>query len=324
MRVFIDANIYLNFFRPSKEELNSLGVLRKNLKKQKINLIFPQVTQDEFFRNLPLIRYRYINELRTLELNVPPYAIVAKNKARAKSIRELVRQIRNELTLLERAYLKRAKELVEQDIKYLIDNSINPGVSIDIFEAAKKRRLVGNPPGKGDSAFHIGDEIVWELLLADYVEDDLVIVSNDSDWKEISVDKGAKPSISAVLKNEWAKKSKYSLSLVSTLGEFINTHLEVSEKVPELEIKAEESIKASDEISIFKNGSLASSSLGSVVSSQPIGSPRVTISGASSTTMLTPSISLTEPTTYVWMCPVCITTHSSLEQYCSGCGTKRP
>ena len=184
MRVFIDANIYLNFFKPSEEKMTSLGLLRKNLKKQKINLIFPKITQDELLRNLSVIRSKYIRELRTLKMVPPATASVIKGKAQTNKIQDLANKIKSELGKLEGSYIKYSDKLLKNDIEYLIKNSISPNIDDDVFELAKRRRFIGNPPGKSDGRFHIGDELVWEILLKSYGDDDLVIVSNDGDWKK--------------------------------------------------------------------------------------------------------------------------------------------
>jgi len=50
------------------------------------------------------------------------------------------------------------------------------------IEKAKKRKVVGNPPGKKNDP--LGDEINWEILLEsiDKSTSELIIISNDSDY----------------------------------------------------------------------------------------------------------------------------------------------
>jgi hypothetical protein len=98
MKLFVDTNIYLNYFRRSDESLSSLRELRKLLKQRKLKLVLPAQTRDEYFRN----RNRIAEESRALivqererKLNLPaPFMRVWKEG----------KQVRLRLEATKRAY----------------------------------------------------------------------------------------------------------------------------------------------------------------------------------------------------------------------------
>jgi len=88
------------------------------------------------------------------------------------------------------------------------------------LKKAYYRKIKGDPPGKKD---HVGDELVWEMLLQ-YCKDkdnDLSIVTQDLRWQEMMPDSEDK-ALSIILEEEWGNSSRGKISLFSTVGEFIN------------------------------------------------------------------------------------------------------
>src|SRR5205807_861408 len=77
-----------------------------------------------------------------------------------------------------------------------------------LVNKAYKRYLTGYPP---ISSPHIGDQIVWEIILRD-IHDDIIIVSNDKDW----ADQENKNEIHPYLKDELYRKEKKKIELIKS------------------------------------------------------------------------------------------------------------
>ena len=80
--------------------------------------------------------------------------------------------------------------------------------------------MKGNPPRKSDHSY--GDAIIWETLLKEGKNDNLVLITKDGDFAEIH--KG-KPAISQFLFVEWRIKTKKKKRVVlyKSLAEFVNS-----------------------------------------------------------------------------------------------------
>ena len=105
-------------------------------------------------------------------------------------------------------------------------------LSDDAFLKAQKRKLLGNPPSSPDQ-HTIGDEIIWELLLAKFRED-LIIVTRDKTYEENL----------PLLKKEYKQETGFNLLLVT---EKLSEAVERIGKEPTLELieaekKEEESV----------------------------------------------------------------------------------
>ena len=87
---------------------------------------------------------------------------------------------------------------------------------IEILQRAYFRTLRRNPPRKDNSSF--GDAIIWETLLKNFLDQDIVIISGDGDFSS-EIDKN---QINPYLKKEWSEQSKKSIKLYTNLGLFIN------------------------------------------------------------------------------------------------------
>lgn len=88
----------------------------------------------------------------------------------------------------------------------------------DILLAAQRRKIIGDPPGKGDSH---GDQIIWESLLAAVpAETALHVISKDGDYASNFDGSEPKPSLSI----EWMHAKNADLHLHEELRPFLNAH----------------------------------------------------------------------------------------------------
>jgi hypothetical protein len=222
MKLFIDTNIYLSYFRRSDETLASLEELKKLLRRRKLTLVLPVQTRDEYFRNRNSIAEQSRDLLvRETEprLNLP--APFVKDWPEAASVRK-------RLASTKAAYDKLLKKFDSQISEgrtradVLIDSLFATAEILEeddeLLRRAYFRYLRGHPPRKNDGSF--GDAIAWELLLQG-VSDDLVVVTRDGDFAE---KRRGTTWLRGFLEREWnAKNPQRSIKLYVSLGEFINT-----------------------------------------------------------------------------------------------------
>ena len=68
MKVLLDTNIYLNFYkRKNNQQLKSLDILLDLIDKKKIILLFPKQIEDEFIRNKNAQSVIYNDHIKVLE-----------------------------------------------------------------------------------------------------------------------------------------------------------------------------------------------------------------------------------------------------------------
>lgn len=228
MFIYIDANIYLDYFKMSDETVISLKKLKDYLEKDKKNkLILPIQTKDEFFRN----KNNIINQcLVTTNENIKKAVSLLsrhheqiKIKASADKIKKELEKFNNEL----KEYLTDKNSEINNIIDSLFKLSSEKNDSDIIFNKAYKRLLKGNPPGKNNS---IGDAIAWETLLEECLKEPLYVITKDKDW----IDEVNEDELKLFLLLEWKKKSSKEIYLFKSIGEFLNKvtpKVKISDKV---------------------------------------------------------------------------------------------
>lgn len=234
MRVFIDTNTYLHFIEYPDVRLQSLDELKKLITQGKVRLVFPQITQDEFYRLYPFIAARYVENLTSGLPPKPAVAAVLKSgkKGTKTNVERLYASYKAEMSKVGERHQRSVKKLVKK-IEQLIKKAENMTEDADIIEAAHRRYLRGNPPGKHRDP--IGDQIAWEMLLRHCTDDDLTIVSADGDWKN---EMEAESMLNPLLQKEWEVRSKHNVRLLGSLGSFIN-ELADKEVIPDEDIAEE-------------------------------------------------------------------------------------
>jgi PIN domain len=255
MRVFIDANIYLGFIRPADEKLEALAIFRKNVKKEKINLLFPQITRDEFFRNIQQEKTGYGKSIEKIKVYKPPLPAIVQKKDIRKQIDAKHAEYSELLEQFKDSYYDAVENMIKTEIKYLIDNSVNIHEDQSIINLAQTRRIKGNPPGKGGNT-PLGDEIAWELILNKCFDDDITIITGDNDW--VDPQRDGTPKIKDFLTREWTAKTTKHLQYYNTLSEYVKDTIEGSE-IDQKDINAEKEVVAAP-----VNGGFGPATFGSV------------------------------------------------------------
>lgn len=231
MKVFIDSNIYLNFYALSNEDLEELNKLRVLIKNETITLYLTDQVEQEFNRNRELKLFQALKEFDDVQIKNHKVPNMAKNYASyavLKEARDKYLDAKNRLKDSMLADISTKNLKADHLISGIFFGCQPIYVDEDLFARAKMRAEKGIPPGKKDS---YGDQINWECLLSvfphqdsfiepDENRNDLHIISSDGDY--FSVLEPNKPKDYLLV--EWAKKAQGKLFVYKTISEFTKTH----------------------------------------------------------------------------------------------------
>lgn len=211
--VFLDANIYLEFYAYSDEDLGFLSAIENSIADGKLKLFVPTQTRDEVLRRREDRLHETISEFQrtSASLTLPRFmaemgeatAFVEKSKAANKARGVLVAKAQE---LAVAGHLA-----ADYAMKMLFAAATTIDDSEALFNGAIRRKRSGNPPGKGDQ---VGDELSWECLLAGCPDGiDLHIVTKDGDYRS-KLDTGSPKEF---LREEWKSRKGSNLNLHKTI-----------------------------------------------------------------------------------------------------------
>lgn len=216
MKVFIDANIYLDLVSNTSEQ--KIEYIENLLRDKQIKLVFPRITEEEILRRLPEVAKLFWED--HIEKKAPASSLlklpVARLDPELKEIEEKRKAYMNKLGVLYKKYIQVIDDFKKRVISLRLQAFLTPETS-DEVKASWERQLRGNPPGGNK----IGDNLVWELLLKYCSDEELAIISNDPDWYDSFRSKKKKNFLNPLLEDEWSKNGK-RITLYRSLGEFIN------------------------------------------------------------------------------------------------------
>jgi hypothetical protein len=231
MKIFIDTNIFLDFYNSNEDKVEIL----KSLKGYHKHIVFPEQVFIEYRRNRVALLNNLIEDFKKnfKYPNFPAYPIV-REMPDFITLNDLKKQYNGAFNNLIKAFeemkLDTGKDIVFSEIQSIFESSeIHKIYSTDdIIERARKRQILGNPPRntKKVNVFSACDEAIWETILS-YVNDDLIIVSRDATYRD-NFD---------LLRSEYvAKVGKELIKITDTINEAIKLIGEtISEKIIELE-----------------------------------------------------------------------------------------
>lgn len=208
MRIFIDTNKYLDFFRASDNSLETLNSLISLIESHKLSLILPEQVISEFKRDREQVFKNFDASLKTIDA---PNIIREDNDI--KTINELIKKKKKEY----KDKMFDPESEINIALKKVFSLAEKPIENDKILGTAYYRTLRGNPPRKDNRSF--GDAIIWETILEYYTDNSLIIISRDGDWSsEIN-----KEEINPFLLEEWLSKTKNNLRLENNLAKVINS-----------------------------------------------------------------------------------------------------
>lgn len=234
MHLFIDTNIFLNFYTYPDDDDRVIDGLLENIGPNKIVLHLPKQVENEFERNRESKLHGAVTEFQNSKFpNAVPNHMrgteAARNYQDAIKIAESAKKtlIANATGLALQNDLpvdKKITELFNKSQKYAEDDAT--------FKLAIERSQRGNPPGKGES---VGDRYNWEVLLKHVPAGDLHIVSKDGDYASplANLDKRTVKA-KRYLSEEWSKKKEDGSLHIYTNIKSVIAHYKKLVQQPEL------------------------------------------------------------------------------------------
>jgi len=251
MNLFIDTNIFLDFYHLSGADIEELHKLTALLEEGKIKLFMPQQLCEEFQRNRDNKIKDAMSEFKkaSFKISFPAFSKLYPHYNELQELLKLANKkhaelYKNAMTDINSKALKADEVITELFSKAHIIETSN-----EIFSLAINRFRIGNPPGK--KKVTIGDEINWECLLKEVPEkEDLYLVARDNDYSSpMDTDK-----FNAYLHHEWKKTKHSDVMFYKTLPDFFK------ENYPEIKLASD--VKKSSLIeSLAKSGTFASTHL---------------------------------------------------------------
>jgi predicted nucleic acid-binding protein len=226
MHLFIDTNVFLSFFHYSNESLEELRKLIALVKTSKVTLHLPEQVKDEFYRNRDTKIADALQKLKDEKVteNFPQICQEYEEYQELRKVIEAYNKTKDALLKKIKEDFKQEQFKADDVIKKLFLAADKIKVSDDIFDKAKLRYELGNPPGKKGS---LGDAINWECLLENVPRGtDLYFIANDGDYFSKTNNK----NFSHFLEKEWAKKKRGEILLYRQLSVFFK------EQFPEIKL----------------------------------------------------------------------------------------
>lgn len=241
MNLFVDTNIYLDFYHFSKDDLEELKKLVDVISKGEINLVVTNQVIDEIKRNrdykIADAYKQFIDsklEFRIPEMckNYPEYKII---KSGLKSLHDAKDKLIESLKEDIKSHNLQADILIEQLLEKATKIDTNKYLA-----AAKSRFELGTPPGKDGS---YGDAINWTGLLVGLKgKDDLFFISDDKDFKSPF----SSNEMSSYLIEEWRTNQHSNIYFYPRLSDFFrNNHQDIQLKIEEEKNKWVEELESS-------------------------------------------------------------------------------
>lgn len=178
-KILIDTNIFLGLYESNNDPIT---IFDEDISKLRSDLIFTDQIYDEFLRN----RDKELEKLIALCKN---NKCIINSSSIIRSLRDFskLKDIKNNFKETNDLLIKKlqdimddiAKDTVFQSFLKLYNHSdvIKYEKNEEIIKEAHKRKLLGNPP-MGNKQNTIGDEVIWETILAN-LKDNFIIVTRD-------------------------------------------------------------------------------------------------------------------------------------------------
>lgn len=218
MNLFIDANIFLDFYHLSGGDIEELKKLVALVENGDIVLFATPQLREEIKRNRDAKISDAMRDFRKASFKVS-FPAFCKHYNEYEELRGHIKDAnRKHAELVETAMDDVKGRCLRADI--LIDNLLGKSTEIEpvvkLFNAALKRFRLGNPPGK--KKVTLGDEINWESLLEGVPDKEhLIFISGDGDFCS-PIDGDA---LNAFLLDEWEKKKESDIHFYKSLSGFL-------------------------------------------------------------------------------------------------------
>lgn len=213
--LFIDTNVFLNFFAYSKDDLEQLDKLVRLVHAKTIKLYLTAQVVNEFSRNrdaklaesFAKFRFPTVSGTPSFMMNLQ----LCKPYMKALNVFEKVHSL-----LIKSAKEAASKRELAADVIFasIVEEAKVIEISDEHYKAAKRRHRLGNPPGKSNS---VGDQLNWEILLSSVPSGAILhIITKDGDYAS-KLD----PTVpSTFLVNEWKEIHASDVFIYEQIGQF--------------------------------------------------------------------------------------------------------
>lgn len=220
LHVFIDTNIFLNFYHFSDDKLEILDELIELVSPGEMTIHLPKQVENELKRNRESKLQFAMTDFKNAKLaaGVPHHM---RGTEAARQYDEAIKSAEKAKRVLiaNAVSLALSNKLdVDEKLSRLFNKATRHAEDDELYNQALVRMHKGNPPGKPES---IGDRYIWETLLARVPDGELFIISKDGDYSSpLTLEKTIRPL--AFLSDEWSeKKNGGKLTVFKTISEVV-------------------------------------------------------------------------------------------------------
>jgi predicted nucleic acid-binding protein len=175
--IYIDTNVFLDFYQSATDRMGIFQELRERVD----CIVVPEQTVREFRRNRAArLKHLADHVEKAANVNVHTTAIVRELPDFEKWVeaRDVVKNHARAIATKLRAWARdESSDPVYQEFIKLYTHGTIMSTPKDALGKAQARKLLGDPPTSSDKQT-VGDEVIWETLLA-LCDNDLIIVSRD-------------------------------------------------------------------------------------------------------------------------------------------------
>lgn len=181
--VCIDTNLFLELYGTDEDPEGIFAEIRA----LREHLVFPDIIFDEFLRNRSKVLDRIADGLRRQEAGEPDIPALLRENPNVAVLHHTGEEYNRALRALhgdiQGMIVDPAADPIARAFRGL---ARDPAVRVfrrteDLIMRAHRRKLLGNPP-KSPGTDTIGDEVIWETLLANLGED-LIFVTRDLTYR---------------------------------------------------------------------------------------------------------------------------------------------
>ncbi|WP_458832159.1 PIN domain-containing protein [Pseudomonas sp. Eth.TT006] len=220
LHLFIDTNIFLNFYSFPDDKLEILDELIELTAPGQMTVHLPKQVENELKRNRESKLQFAMSDFKKAQIQTAiPHHMRGTEAARQFDEAVKSAEQAKKVLIANATSLALRNELeVDQKLARLFEKASRHPEDDALYQKALVRMNKGNPPGKAQS---IGDRYIWETLLARVPDGDLFIISKDGDYASpLSMDKTSRPL--AYLADEWTEtKGGGSLTIFRTINDVV-------------------------------------------------------------------------------------------------------
>lgn len=221
LHLFIDTNIFLNFYSFSDDKLEILDELIELTAPGQMTVHLPKQVENELKRNRESKLQFAMSDFKKAQIpTAVPHHMRGTEAARQYDEAVKSAEQAKKLLIANATSLALRNELeVDQKLARLFEKASRHPEDDEQYQKSLVRMNKGNPPGKAQS---IGDRYIWETLLSRVPDGDLFIISKDGDYASpLTMDKTSRPL--AYLADEWTEsKAGGRLTIFRTINEVVD------------------------------------------------------------------------------------------------------